>query len=171
MDWLESRHPFIRPATPADAGAVALVSSASFSRLYRGWYPEDLLDAALPILGKANPDLLASGTYYVAELDGHIVGCGGWSERLPGGEHDPAMGHIRHMATHPDFLMRGVGRALIERCLTDASERELRAFECKSSFPAEAFYARLGFRRIGLFELALPGGVMFPGVRMLRDLP
>ena len=47
---------------------------------------------------RANPGLLASGTYYVAESrDSLIVGCGGWTRESPvDGGIEPGLGHIRH---------------------------------------------------------------------------
>jgi GNAT superfamily N-acetyltransferase len=159
----------IRVATPADGEAVTLVCSASYSQLYKEWYSSEILEAVLPVITKANPDLLASGTYYVAELDGKIVGCGGWSEKLPGGAPISGVGHIRHMATHPDFLGRGVGRRLIERSFADARARAFSTLQCQASLPAESFYARLGFERTGSVDLRL-AGIAMPVVLMKRGI-
>ena len=161
----------IRHATPADAEVLSALIFASYSTLYRGWYADDLLAAALPLMSKANPHLLASGTYYVAELAGEIAGCGGWTETPPGGGGaTPETGHIRHFATHPDHLQKGVARGLIERCLADAKQNRVRLLKCMSSLPAENFYARLGFRRIGPTDFVLPGGIRLEAVAMERDL-
>ena len=78
--------------------------------------------------------------------------------------------HIRHFATHPDHLRQGVARALIERCGADARERRVSQFKCMSSLPAEGFYARLGFRRVGRADFALPGGIRLAAVVMERDV-
>jgi GNAT superfamily N-acetyltransferase len=62
----------------------------------------------------AQSDLLASGSYYVAEApDGKIIGCGGWSKERPGtNEIIAKVGHIRHFGVHPRWTRRGVGKAL-----------------------------------------------------------
>jgi GNAT superfamily N-acetyltransferase len=157
----------IRHATPADAEALSALILASYSTLYRGWYSDEELAAAVPLMSKANPHLLSSGTYYVAELAGNIAGCGGWTETPPGGgEIVEGTAHIRHFATHPDHLRKGVARALIERCCADARERRVSLFKCMSSLPAEGFYARLGFRRVGQADFALPGGIRLAAVFM-----
>jgi GNAT superfamily N-acetyltransferase len=161
----------IRQATPADAEVLSALIFASYSRLFRGWYADDELAVAVPLMSKANPHLLSSGTYYVAELAGDIAGCGGWTETPPGGgEIIEGTAHIRHFATHPDHLRQGVARGLIERCFADAIQRGVTLFRCMSSLPAESFYARLGFRRVEPSEFALPGGVRLAAVVMERDL-
>ena len=75
----------IRIAGPADSDAVSALLAASYSRLLAARYDRDLLGRALPFMTSANPILLASGTYYVAEREpGHLVGCGGWTTARPG---------------------------------------------------------------------------------------
>ena len=79
--------PSIRVAKPADFGAVGALLAASYSSLLADHYGSDTLGRALPILTKANPTLLASGTYYVAEGEpDNLVGCGGWATRGPRSE-------------------------------------------------------------------------------------
>jgi len=162
----------IRPARPSDAEALSAVIAASYSRLFAGWYLDDLLAAALPLMTRANPALLSSGTYYLAERAGEVLGCGGWTEAPPGGGGAiPGTGHIRHVATHPDHLGQGVGRLLMEHCFIEAAAAGVARLACLSTLPAEAFYARLGFSRIGPAVISLPGGISFPAVEMARDLP
>ncbi|GGK32150.1 GNAT family N-acetyltransferase [Salinarimonas ramus] len=161
----------IRPATPADAEAVSAVLAASYGRLFAGWYAPDTLAAALPLMTRANPALLESGTYHVAQgEDGRIVACGGWTQSAPGGaESPPGTGHVRHVATHPDALRRGAARLLVETALAEARARGLERMECLSTLPAEAFYARMGFR--ALAHVTVPIGPLgFASVRMTRDL-
>ena len=84
-------------------------------------YEPVLFARALPLLTKANPALLSSGTWYVVELsgaDGTLVGCGGWARQRPDAPNEPVdtvLGHLRHFATHPKWTRRGMGRALFER--------------------------------------------------------
>jgi predicted N-acetyltransferase YhbS len=147
----------IRPATLADARAVSDVLAASYSLFYRGWYRDDILDRALPAMTRANPALLASGTYYVAETGGRIVSCGGWSREKVGGAATPGLFHIRHFATHPDFVRRGAAGAVIERCLAEAEAAGAHEMEALSSLPAEAFYAGHGFRTQAAVHVPMAG--------------
>lgn len=66
-------------------------------------------------MAKANPVLLASWTYYVAEQrSGELVGCGGWAIPSPGsGEIVEGEAHLRHFAVRPEWARRGIGSALM----------------------------------------------------------
>lgn len=162
----------LRVTTPDDADAVASVLRPSYSALWASAYPAELLTRALPLTTRANPVLLDSGRYYLVETEaGEPAGCGGWSPDPPDrSESDPRRAHIRHFATHPDFVRRGVGRMLYERCETDARAAGFAVFECYSSLNGEGFYAGLGFRRLGPIATPMPGGILFPAVRMQREI-
>lgn len=161
----------IRPARQADVEALTDVITRSYAELYPDWYPEDLLAVALPLMSQANPKLVASGTYYLAQRNGRILGCGGWTAEAPGsGRVTPALGHVRHFATHPEFVRQGVGRALIARCVADCRRRAIARLSCKSSLPAEAFYKSVGFDRVRAIKVPLPDGTPFPAVLMRRDI-
>lgn len=164
----------IRTATPSDAEAVGTLLQASYPTLMAPGYPADVLERALPLIVRANPALLRSGTYCLAEApDGALAGCGGWTLERPGAADapvDPALGHIRHFATHPGWTRRGVGRALFERCAADARAAGVRRFECYASLVAEPFYAALGFVAVEPLVVAMGPGISFPSVRMIRDL-
>jgi N-acetylglutamate synthase-like GNAT family acetyltransferase len=141
----------IRIAGPADSDAVSALLAASYSRLLAARYDRDLLGRALPFMTSANPILLASGTYYIAEREpGHLVGCGGWTTARPGsGEVIEAEAHIRHFATHPEWVGRGIGTSLLARCLRDAGQRGIRQLHCFSTWNAERFYRPPVSRRSG----------------------
>ena len=117
----------IRIATPADSAAVNAVLAASYPALLAPRYDGEVLARALPFLIRAHPGLLASGTYYVAERDGALVGCGGWTVAEPGsGEIVEGEAHVRHFATHPDWVGRGIASALLARCFADARQAGIR---------------------------------------------
>jgi N-acetylglutamate synthase-like GNAT family acetyltransferase len=161
----------IRAARPADFDAVSAVLLASYTTLLVGYYDRDLLDQALPLMTKSNPTLLASGTYYVAETRTHtLAGCGGWSMERPGsGETIQGEGHIRHFATHPEWLGRRVGASLMARCLADA-EPLIHQMHCYSTLNAEPFYRACGFETIGPIEVPVGRALKFPAMLMRRQL-
>ena len=160
----------LRVAQPDDASAISAVLLASYSTLYRGWYTDDVLEIALPAMTRANPLLIASGRYFVAEIAGRIVSCGGWSAEKPGGGGAiPRLAHIRHFATDPDHLNRGCGGAILRRCLAEAAEAGFAEMETISSLTAEAFYARHGFRQVSVVRQAIRR-VSFACVMMRRRL-
>ena len=132
-------------------------------------YDAKLLRLATPIITQANPKLLASGTYHVAEADGVIVGCGGWTPERPGTtEKQPGVGHVRHFATIPDRAGQGIGRMIYARCETQARAAGVTVAECYASLNAERFYASLGFATVGPVTIPLGDGVTFPSVLMRR---
>jgi amino-acid N-acetyltransferase len=78
--------------------------------------------------------------FWVAELDGEVVGCGAlhvlWSD----------LGEVRTVAAHPKVRGRGVGHAVVERLLDVARELRLeRIFVL--TFETE-FFASHGFEEI-----------------------
>jgi GNAT superfamily N-acetyltransferase len=162
----------LRVATLEDAEAVASVLGPSYTLLMAAAYPPDLLARTLPSITRANPDLLSSGRYYLVESEtGEPAGCGGWSAHPPGREEDdPERAHIRHFATHPAWTRRGVGRLLYDRCEADARAAGFTLFEAWASLNGESFYASLGFRRLQPIETRMPGGILFPAIRMERHI-
>jgi N-acetylglutamate synthase-like GNAT family acetyltransferase len=162
----------IRVAGAADSDAVSALLTASYSSLLADRYDSDALDRALPLMTRANPKLLASGTYYVAEgQPGHLVGCGGWTTARPGdGEIIEGEAHIRHFATHPEWARRGVGTSLLVRCLSDARRVGIRKLHCCSTLNAERFYRASGFDTVGPIDVPLRPSLTFPGILMSREL-
>lgn len=162
----------VRAATLDDLDAIEAVLAASYPHFFAAAYDEAILAAALPIMVRANSDLLASGRFHVAAArDGKVVGCGGWSSAMPGtGALEAETGHIRHFATHPDWCGRGVGRLIYARCTAQGREEGVRRFTCWSSLNAEPFYRALGFVPIGHREVHLRGTVPFPAMEMTRTI-
>jgi GNAT superfamily N-acetyltransferase len=161
----------IRPGVPGDEAAVDALLQASYPVLMSPGYDAAVLRAALPFMTRVDPRLLATGTYYLALDDGgEVVGCGGWTFDRPGsGEIVPGLAHIRHFGTHPGRTGEGIGRAIFERCLSDASRASVRRFECYASVNAENFYAALGFRRVRRMSVRM-GTLAFPVILMARRL-
>jgi N-acetylglutamate synthase-like GNAT family acetyltransferase len=162
----------IRSALPGDAPAVSALLACCYPRMFRDAYDADVLAAALPLMTKASPVLLASGNYFVAEAsDDEVVGCGGWSLERPGTREVVLNeGHIRHFATHPDRLRSGIGRALLVRCIAEAQQQDVTTLFCYSSRVAEPFYRSAGFVTIGPIDVAMPGGIQFPSIHMVLRL-
>ncbi len=157
----------IRPATSRDLAAVDALLARSYPKLLKADYPPSVLVTALPLISRAQPALLRSGTYYVAQGEaGAIVGAGGWTPD----RQRRLMGHIRHLVTDDREVRRGVGRALIQHSLDAAADAGVRQMECWSTFTAVPFYEAMGFRQIGPIDVPLGPGITFPSVRMTRDL-
>lgn len=158
----------IRTATLADATAVTDVIAASYGNLLAAHYEAVTLDRALPLMTKANSTLLNSGKYYVAETsEGDIIGCGGWSFERPGTTEVVAgTAHVRHFATEPRWIGRGVAKAILRRCIAEAEARGSNIMEAFSTLAAVDFYRALGFVPIGPLDIMLTPGVILPSMHM-----
>ena len=161
----------IRVARPSDLAGVEALLASSYPALVKADYPPSVVVTAFPILSRANPALLASGTYHVAEgPDGRILGAGGWTRSGPQGGRRAGVGHVRHVATHKHWIRRGIGAGVMARVVDQARGAGVRLLDCLSTRTAVPFYAALGFREVGPVEVSLRPGIAFPAVRMIRRL-
>jgi N-acetylglutamate synthase-like GNAT family acetyltransferase len=161
----------VRRATPADIGAVDALLRRSYGPLLKADYPPSVLVTALPRIARAQPTLLASGRYFLAEEAGRVVGAGGWSAQAPGGgPARPGLGHVRHVATDAGAVRRGVGRAVLQAVMDDARRAGALRLSCLSTLTAVPFYRAMGFREVGPVTLSFGAPIAFPAVEMTRDL-
>ena len=160
----------IRHARPDDAGVLSELIAASYARMADHYEPA-LFARALPKMAKANPKLLESGTYYVALVGEDAAGCGGWTLELPGGGLIEGVAHIRHFATHPEHLRKGVASRLLDHCLERAHRAGATAMRAWSTLPGEAFYTAAGFVRLRPIDVPMGPGVLLPSIEMERPLP
>jgi GNAT superfamily N-acetyltransferase len=161
----------IRAATPDDENLLSELLEAAYGELAHGQYDSAALADALPLMSRANPKLLASGTYYIAYAGGQAAGCGGWTREKPGsGEVVDGVAHIRHFATHPAHLRKGIARLLLEHCLAEARSAGIQVMMSQSTLPAEQFYSAAGFRSVRPIEVELGPGVVLPAVEMRLPL-
>ena len=162
----------LRAAAMADLDGIDRLLGRSYARLLAPDYPPSTLVLAVPRFARAQPELLTSGRYFVAEdAQGRILAAGGWSRRSPvGGLMDETAGHVRHVATDPSVARQGIGRMLMARVIGDACGEGMHWMDCVSTTTAVPFYRALGFRVVQPLELSLGMGISFPVMRMLADL-
>ena len=162
----------LRVAHDADAGAVTGVLSSAYTRLMAADYDPAVLAAALPAMTQAQPDLLASGTYYVQEVgqetgQGQVVACGGWTRPAPGPRRvEDGVAHVRHLGAHADWTRRSLAAGILDRCKREARASGVHTLQCFSSLGAEAFYAAFGFTVTGRMSIAIGGTMTLPMVAM-----
>lgn len=160
----------IRPARLADLAPVDALLARSYPRQLAADYPPSVLVTALPLISRARPELLASGTYYVADDGaGHIVGAGGWTRTAPSGRA-AVVGNVRHVVTDDRMTRRGIGRAIMARVFDDSAAAGCRHLDCLATRTAVPFYQALGFTVVGAVEITLRPGIAFPAIRMQRNL-
>lgn len=163
----------IRPACPDDYDRVSTLIARSYRALLADAYTPSVLRDALPLITRANPQLLRCGTYFLA-LDGanRPLAAGGWTDASPhGAPGRRGEGHVRHVATDPDIAMRGVGRRVMDHVLHSAASAGITLLHCQSTLNARGFYAKFGFQSRGQIDIRLTPGVLFPAVQMRRTAP
>lgn len=162
----------IRPTTSADLGAIDRLLSESYPALLKRDYPPSVLVTALPLIARARPELLRSGSYYMAEDDeGRALAAGGWTHTGPQGGVGPRdVGHVRHVVTHPRSTRRGLAAAILERCFTEARMAGITWLLCQSTRTAVPFYHAMGFDHRAEIDITLRPGITFPAVEMARVL-
>ncbi|HET6978577.1 MAG TPA: GNAT family N-acetyltransferase [Pyrinomonadaceae bacterium] len=173
----------IRKATMDEREALQELIAVSARYLSREHYDDQQIETAIATVFGVDTDLIEDGTYLVAESDGQIVGCGGWSKRntLYGGDQytsrdasylDPASqpAKIRAFFIHPDHARKGVARAILSQCEKEARADGFRALELMSTMPGIEFYKSVGFKETGNFDLQLTEQVKLELVPMRKEL-
>ena len=156
----------LRPTTANDVEAVSRVLAASYGVLLKPAYPADVLAIIVPLIGRAKPELVSSGTYYAAEENGYIIAVGGWTRTRPGTNAIvEGLGHIRHVATDPLHLRKGAAALIMRHCLSEAAGAGMNQMECLSTRTAVPFYAKCGFKTI-IEKDVMVAGVPFASVEM-----
>lgn len=171
-----------RWAGPADLPALRSVMALAIDALQAEFLSPEQVVASRAIMG-LDTQLVADGTYLLAERDGVVAGCGGWSRRatLYGGDHstdlrDPKLldptrdaAKIRAMYTHPAFARQGVGRLILSECEAAAAAAGFAAVELMATLSGERLYAVSGYNRVEAVETRV-GAVAVPLIRMRKDL-
>ena len=71
----------LRLATSEDVPALQSLIDQSVRALSVNYYTREQIESALANVFGVDTQLIADQTYFVAEVDGQIVGGGGWSKR------------------------------------------------------------------------------------------
>lgn len=157
----------IRKSRPADLTLADALFSESYPVLLRDDYPPSVRVLALPLISRARPDLLLSGTYYVAEdPEGRLVAAGGWTRSA----RHAGIGQVRHVVTDHRRTRQGIGTALMTHIIDRARAAGIRHLQCQSTRTAVPFYAACGFRLLGPIEVPLAPGISFPAMAMERGI-
>ena len=125
--------------------------------------------------------LIKDGTYFVAEHDGKIIGCGGWSRRktLFGadavtGRDDDALdpgkdpARIRAFFIDPAWARRGIGGQILEACESAARAYGFTKFELVATLTGVPLYAAYGFVPKEACDVPLANGEILPCRRMAK---
>ena len=148
----------LRKATLDDVPRIEALIARSARGLSTADYRPSQIEGALRGAFGVDTQLLADETYFLAEEDGRLVGCGGWSYRstLFGSDArtdrdsstlDPLTqaAKIRAFFIDPDSARRGIGSRLLERCEQEARANGFARVELMATLPGVKLYAARGY--------------------------
>lgn len=135
--------PSLRPATSADAGAIAALVRLAFAHqsVVTDPRPSALKETA-DTIGRA----LAQGGGAVVEAGGRPAGCVLWHEE------DGSL-YVGRLSVHPEHRRRGIARLLMDECEREARRRGLARMHLGVRLPLvdnRRLFASCGFVETGL---------------------
>jgi GNAT superfamily N-acetyltransferase len=176
--------PTLRVAEPADGPAIEALMKESGAALFPGGYDARQTESAVRYVAEVDEQLLADGTYFVFEVDGEPVACGGWSRRdrfyTGSGDAagdarllDPATepARVRAMFTRADWTRRGLGRRILDACEEAAKREGFRRLALGATISGLPLYLAYGFQPVEEFDVTMPDGVTIPCVAMEKPIP
>ncbi|CAN5529378.1 GNAT family N-acetyltransferase [soil metagenome] len=173
----------LRIANVADVSRIAALIGESVRGLQAGDYSAAQIEGALATVFTIDSQLIADGTYFVAETEaGELAGCGGWSfrktiyggdaqvERIEPERLDPAVdaAKVRAIFVAPRFARMGLGSLILEAAERAATEAGFRRFEMGSTLTGVALYQLKGYREVARVRVPVGGGKEIEVVRMVK---
>lgn len=182
----------IRQAIPADIPVLRGLIESSVRRLQAQDYTPVQLESALRTVFGVDSQLIADGTYLVAETVPSlepgagerpvIVACGGWSKRktLYGGDRwrdrqddllDPRTdaAKIRAFFVHPDWARRGIGTMVLDACEAAAQAAGFARFEMGATLTGVKLFQTRGYVALERLEVPLEGDITLPVIHMVKE--
>ncbi|QKG65628.1 GNAT family N-acetyltransferase [Pseudomonas sp. B14-6] len=130
--------PQIRPATAADASAISQVIIQSLRQSNALDYSPDIIEQVEKSFSTESiRTLLTQRQVFVAMIDSHIVATASLDRDV-----------VRSVFVDPTQQGRGLGRQLMATIESIAAEAKIEVLRVPSSITAEAFYFKLGFRKV-----------------------
>ncbi|WP_328524400.1 GNAT family N-acetyltransferase [Kribbella sp. NBC_00359] len=172
----------LRLAVGADGPAIAELARASVREVFPAYHDEVQTASAAEHITTLDTALIDDGTYYVYEVAGEIVACGGWSRRnklfnasTAGADErllDPATepARIRAMFVRGDWTRRGLGRGILTACVDAARAEGFTRLALMATLPGVPLYKAFGFTEVEPVDLPMPDGVVLEGVAMERPI-
>jgi len=173
----------LRLACADDIPQLETLIALSVRKLQAPYYSTAQMDGALGTVFGVDRQLIRDQTYFVAEQDGAIIACGGWSKResLFGSDAtraqedallDPHMqsARIRAFFVHPEHSRRGLGRAILLACEEAIRAARFHRIELVATLAGVDFYRAFGYNAGERYDVPLVNGLSLPVVPMIRNL-
>jgi len=176
--------PRLRLATLEDASAIDELMKSSIREIFPTDYDARQTEASIRFVGSVDRTLIEDRTYFVADLDGELVACGGWSRRdklytgsgAAAGDArllDPASepARVRAMFTRADWTRRGLGRRILEACEAAAKSEGFSMLSLMATMPGMPLYSSYGFEVVeDNLQIPMPDGTSIEGASMQKAI-
>jgi GNAT superfamily N-acetyltransferase len=187
----------LRLAVPEDVPILRQLIDASVRGLQTQDYSPAQIEGALKTVFGVDSQLIADGTYIVAEAKPEafagpedknsasgamIVGCGGWSKRktLYGSDHwtgredmllDPLRdaAKIRAFFIHPEWARRGVGTLILQACEDAARTAGFTRYEMGATLTGAKLFGAKGYVAVKPISIPLVNGESLPVIHMEKQ--
>ena len=184
----------LRLAVPEDVPVLQELIAASARGLQTQDYTPAQIEGALKTVFGVDSQLIADGTYIVAEArsspeasapdsnataEWTIAGCGGWSKRktLYGSDHwsgredallDPQRdaAKIRAFFIHPAWARRGVGSMILQACEEAARAAGFTRYEMGATLTGAKLFRAKGYVPVKSISIPLNNGETLPVIHM-----
>jgi GNAT superfamily N-acetyltransferase len=182
----------IRVATAADVPKLRELIELSVRKLQAEDYTQNQIDNALKTVFGVDSQLVADGTYFVAEpraskaaSASHSIfaGCGGWSKHatLYGGDQwsgredtllDPQRdaAKIRAFFVHPDWARQGIGSLILDACESAARQEGFTRCEMGATLTGVKFFSVRGYQAVKQIQVPIGNGEWLPVVQMEKSI-
>jgi GNAT superfamily N-acetyltransferase len=140
------------------------------------YYDTEAIEAFVA-MGTMQEELIDDGTYFTVRDGDTLVGCGGWSTRVPNYSalalesvrtEDKAT--VRSIFVHPDWAGRGIGRLIMDKVEAEIAQAGFDGASLLAMLSGVPFYIRLGYRSGEPTTLRLPNGRSMVVLGMHRSL-
>ncbi len=171
--------PLLRLARLDEADAVDALMKASTGDLFPSFYDAQQTASSVRYIASVDRTLIEDGSYFVVEINGELIACGGWSNRnkLYTGSGEAAEdsrllnpltepAHVRAMFTRADWTRRGLGTRILEACEAAARAEGFRRLSLLATLPGVPLYERYGFQEVQHRLVSLPDGITMDSVEM-----
>jgi GNAT superfamily N-acetyltransferase len=175
--------PQLRLARIDEADAIDALMKASTRDLFPSYYDAAQTAASVKYVASVDRALIEDGTYFVADAEGDLVACGGWSRRdkLYSGSEEAAgtarlldprrePARVRAMFVRADWTRRGLGRRILEACEAAARAEGFRTLALMATLPGRPLYEAHGFIGEGDSDVTMPNGVQIRCTAMHKPL-
>ncbi len=171
----------IRRAEMDDVPAIAHLIERSIRILCAGVYTPEQVESLVRNSINVDRQIIADGTYFVAEVNNRIIGAGGWSMRPAmhgaghGGEQprlDPARdaARLRLVYVAPEWARRGIASKLVETAEVGARLAQFRRLELLATLNGVPLYQKFGYQQLEQIDVPMVDGRLVPGVHMEKQI-